>query len=59
LEISEVLDFQEGEIHLQPLFLFREEGEEAGCVKGSLKKQNRLYHREKLTACGMEGGFDG
>lgn len=53
LEIAEVLDFTDGEILLQPLFVFQEESEKSGVVNGKLIKKNRLYHREKLVACGM------
>lgn len=54
LEIAEVLDYMDGEIVLQSLFLFREEGcGKDGRVKGRLMKKNSLSHREKLAACGM------
>lgn len=56
LEITEVLGYMDGEIILRPLFLFQEE--ESGKdekVNGRLIKKNTLYHREKLTACGMAG----
>lgn len=56
LEIAEVLDYIDGEIVLQSLFLFQEEGcGKDGRVKGRLIKKNSLYHREKLGACGMAG----
>lgn len=56
LEIAEVLDYMDGEIVLQSLFLFQEEGcGKNGRVKGRLIKKNSLYHREKLAACGMAG----
>ena len=56
LEIAEVLDYMDGEIVLQPLFLFQEEGSgKDGKVNGRLLKKNVLYHREKLTAYGMTG----
>ena len=56
LEISEVLDYIDGEIVLQPLYLFQEEeGEGDGRVKGRLIRKNTLSHREKLAACGMAG----
>lgn len=56
LEIAEVLDYMDGEIVLQPLFLFQEEGSgKDGKVNGRLLKKNALYHREKLAAYGMTG----
>lgn len=53
LEISEVMDYIDGEIILQPLFSFQEEGEQNGKVMGKLVKKNGLFHREKLAAWGM------
>lgn len=51
LEITEVLNCTDGEIELNPLFVFREDGEEEdGSVSGSLKRtKNRLIHVNKLT----------
>ena len=37
LEVSEVGDVVDGKIELFPLFLFEEEGEEGGVVKGELR----------------------
>ena len=56
LEISEVIDYIDGEIVLQPLYLFQEEecGKD-GKVNGKLIRKNALSHREKLAACGMAG----
>ena len=56
LEISEVVGMKDGEIVLNPLFVFREdplcEGEE---VKGSLvRTENGLVNRWKLTRAGLE-----
>ena len=56
LEISEVVGMKDGEIVLNPLFVFREdplcEGEE---VKGSLiRTENRLVNRWKLKRAGLE-----
>lgn len=53
LEISEILDYTDGEIVMQPVFSFREEGEQKGKVIGALVKKNRLFRREKLSAWGM------
>lgn len=55
LEISEVMDYIDGEIMLQPLFSFQEEGEQNGKIIGKLVKKNGLFHREKLAAWGMAG----
>ncbi len=55
LEISEVLSFQDGEIQLQPLYVFQEDRSVKGeKVKGELVKKNLLFHREKLLQKGME-----
>ena len=56
LEISEVLDYIDGEIVLQPLYLFQEEEyEKDEKVNGKLVRKNSLSHREKLSACGRAG----
>lgn len=56
LEIAEVVDYVDGEIVLQPIFLFQEERNgKDGSVKGQLIKKNALCHREKLAAGGMAG----
>jgi pilus assembly protein CpaF len=54
LEVTEVLDCKEGEITLNPLYFFVEEGEESGRVKGTLRKRNELTHKEKLIRAGLE-----
>jgi pilus assembly protein CpaF len=53
LEITEVLDCREGEISLNPLYLFIEEGYENGRVKGSLIKKNELMQKDKLLRAGL------
>ena len=55
LEITEVLDCVDGEIELNPLFVFREEAEdEEGKIIGTLKRtQNPLIHHLKLKHSGM------
>lgn len=54
LSIVEVLDYEDGEITLNPLFEYREEGEEAdGRLKGRLVPTgNVLRHTQKLLAAG-------
>ena len=54
LEITEVLDCKENEILLNPLYLFVEDGEGNGVVKGTLQKKNELVHKEKLMRAGLE-----
>lgn len=54
LEIAEVLGFEDGNIRMQTLYRFVEEGEdEQGKIAGSLKKEAELYHTEKLYAAGL------
>lgn len=54
LEIAEVLGFEDGNIRMQTLYRFVEEGEdEQGRIAGSLKKEAELYHTEKLYAAGL------
>jgi pilus assembly protein CpaF len=54
LEITEVLECREGEILLNPLYMFDESGEENGRVKGTLIKKNELQCREKLKRAGID-----
>ncbi len=55
LEIVEVVGMEQDEIVIQPLYCFREEGEQEGRIQGSLVKVNELLHREKLMAAGLGG----
>ena len=52
LEITEILDYADGEIRLNPLFRFVETGEEKGRVRGHLEKINDLKNVEKLCRAG-------
>ncbi len=54
LSIVEVLDYEEGEITLNPLYAYKEEGEEAdGSIRGRLLPTgNALRHTQKLLAAG-------
>ena len=59
MEISEVVGFAGGEIVINPLYLFEEEGEENGRVIGSLKKRgSRLENRLKLKMAGLADAFE-
>lgn len=52
-EISEIRGMEEGEVLLNPLFLFQEEGEMNGRVVGGLKPTgNALIHSDKLVMAG-------
>lgn len=55
MEISEVLDCVDGEIRMNCLYKFKEEGETAeGLVLGSLNKtDNSLIHEQKLIKAGL------
>ena len=53
LEITEVQSCKEGEIILNPLYTFVENGEENGRVKGTLIRQGELIHKEKLMRAGI------
>jgi pilus assembly protein CpaF len=54
LEIVEVLGYVEGEILLQPLYQFKEEGEdEDGRILGTLQKKGELTYVEKLQSAGL------
>jgi pilus assembly protein CpaF len=55
LEITEVLGYQDGEILLNPLYVFEEEGEDAtGRVLGSLKRVNGLVKKAKARQRGID-----
>lgn len=56
IEISEISCVKEGEIILNPLYLFKDEGDTAeGRVNGRLEATgNRLYHASKLELAGMK-----
>lgn len=55
LEITEVLECTDGEIELNPLYTFVEEGvDETGRIRGSLRQtKNGLIHIQKLTRAGF------
>lgn len=58
LEITEITGFESGEIKLNPIYCFEEEGEAEGRVIGGLKKINKLEHRDKLIRAGLGGSID-
>ena len=54
LEITEVAGFEGGEIQLNPLFRFEEDGEdEKGSIEGCLRRKGALLHEDKLKAAGL------
>jgi pilus assembly protein CpaF len=57
LEITEVLECRDGEILLNPIYLFEEQGEEDGRVKGTLVKKNELRKTEKLSRAGIKPNY--
>lgn len=54
MEVTEVLDYQEGEIRLNPLYSFEETGEKDGKIIGDWKKLHEIRHKEKLLAAGYQ-----
>ena len=54
LEGTEVLGYLEGEICLQTLYRFEEEGMKNGRIEGSWKKYHELSRRDKLLASGYD-----
>lgn len=58
LEIAEVTGLKDGEILLNPLYVFEETGMENGKILGSLQKKNPLSDTRKLLAAGY-GSLDG
>ncbi|MNZ69241.1 putative conjugal transfer protein [compost metagenome] len=52
-EICEVVGMKDGEVLLNPLYVFEEEGESGGRVLGGLKRTgNALIHKDKLVMAG-------
>lgn len=55
LEVSEIDGYENGEIMLNEIFRFCEEGVDAsGKIVGSWRKTGELHHREKLLEAGMD-----
>ena len=52
LEVSEVMDYREGEFHLQTVYRYEETGEENGKIQGVWEKKGELKHTGKLLAAG-------
>ncbi|MBD2867777.1 CpaF family protein [Paenibacillus arenilitoris] len=53
LEICEIAGMEAGEVRLNPLFVFEEEGDSGGLVLGKLKRSDHpLLHTDKLTMAG-------
>lgn len=53
LQISEVDGMDQGEIQLNPLFVFRESGQKGEKVCGCWKKEGQLHNRKKLEEKGI------
>ncbi|OAB48374.1 CpaF family protein [Paenibacillus antarcticus] len=54
-EISEVLGMESGEVHVSPLFRFRESGEKDGRIIGELEPCGQsMQHIEKLKMAGLD-----
>ena len=54
MEISEIIGCENGEIKLNPLFLFEELGEDSnGNIVGKLRKKGELLRENKLKAAGL------
>lgn len=54
LEIVEVLDYVDGEIKLNTLYRFEEQGYDKNEVIGNLVSVSELFHKEKLMNAGLE-----
>ena len=55
LEITEIAGFFDGEIQLNPLYVFKEEGiDESGHMIGELVRSGEMIHHEKLETAGFE-----
>ena len=57
LEITEIADYKNDEIILNPLFVFHEEEEIYGKIRGTLKRTNNpLINTLKLQMAGIKEG---
>ena len=55
LEITEIAGFFDGEIQLNPLYVFKEEGiDESGHIIRELVRSGEMIHHEKLETAGFE-----
>lgn len=53
LEVVEIEGYKDGEILLNPLFTFRETGEEAGKIIGKLERCGNIIHQNKMQLQGV------
>ena len=53
LEITEVLHCKNGEIECNPIYVFEDQGDEDGKVKGAHRKVNELKKKDKLYRAGI------
>lgn len=58
LEITEIIGYDSGDIRLNPIYRFEEDGESDGRVMGSLQKKNKLLNLDKLIRAGLRGSID-
>lgn len=54
LEISEILGYENGEIQINPIYRFQEDGEVGGRIVGHLERCGSLMHNEKLLQQGVK-----
>lgn len=54
LEVTEVVDYRDGEIRLNPLYVYKETGEANGRIQGEWEKRGELRQKEKLLAAGYK-----
>lgn len=59
MEVTEVIGVENGEIICNPLFVFRETGEEQGRIKGKFEKRNSLKNMKKIQQRGLEERMNG
>ena len=59
LKIVEIAGMEQGEVMLHELFRYKESGEEARPVRGTLMRTGRLMHTEKCERAGMNPEKEG
>lgn len=52
IEIVEVMGYQDGEIKMNVLYKFKEEGMKSGIINGRMEKVNEIINTKKLLAAG-------
>ena len=58
LTVTEVLEYRDGEVVLNPIYAYRETGEKDGKIQGCWEKIQKLSNTGKLLAAGYQPEAD-